>query len=861
MKILGRIIIVISVGAFCNASEVRDAQAIRQLASDEYAEREAATRMLWERGQEVVEILEEARRSDQPETAIRASELLAYARMKITPETSPEVIVLVENYLEAGEKEKIAILGQLKERRAWFQALRLFSDEPEQVKKGMRPVLRGVAITAAREEVMRDDAQAALDVLRISPFEYTDLMALAAQYWNMGMLDSELEKAEPPGTISADKWRLALLRVKGDVEGARKVAEGMGAKRTAAYLEVLMGNPEGFLEGYGSGKDETRVSAVYRKLALRRWGGEQVSAKDLLPLEGALEAEEQQSQLQAMAALATLGEPGAAELLQEKMNPEVAFRHYLSQEQIDKALAVYELKPDFEGLKKRVEDHLENLTDEKKVNREDLLRESGRLRQVLAFLETTGQRQVFEEAFAGPLLEFAKKDRGKFLSVLTEIFQQDLGAPRFAFELASEWAGDDDEKWNEVFMMPLNENLPVGDWLPWLRKENAEAGEGEILEIALALFRITDDPKGLRAKWIERAWEVADETGGEADQEMLGRIMRLAETQGDVGNALRAYDEMPGNEGWGTIDRFFSAAGRWKEAAEFLGENAENLESSSPEMHAYLAINFRRAGMLDEAERHDLLAEKLTLGFAPSCARIAASYAYGGFMEQAEIWYARAGILANTRGSEFIAALSVYAPSMLRTKQWERAAAAYEALALFQVHQGFRQEALIRFVIARLNADLPKALAELEDDRQGAIARLDKIHEVLKTNGILADEFFPLVREAGLVSELGGWFEDSWAGLSAVVERYPASDNTRNTAAWFASRAQLRLDEAREHLDKALERKPNQPAYLDTMAETYFAEGEREKAVEWSARAVQNEPFDDMIRSQYRRFETAELPR
>ena len=54
---------------------------------------------------------------------------------------------------------------------------------------------------------------------------------------------------------------------------------------------------------------------------------------------------------------------------------------------------------------------------------------------------------------------------------------------------------------------------------------------------------------------------------------------------------------------------------------------------------------------------------------------------------------------------------------------------------------------------------------------------------------------------------------------------------------------------------------PEQPAYLDTMAELKFAQGDRKAALEWSQRSVSFAPFEDMIRAQHERFRTAPLPK
>ncbi len=208
-----------------------------------------------------------------------------------------------------------------------------------------------------------------------------------------------------------------------------------------------------------------------------------------------------------------------------------------------------------------------------------------------------------------------------------------------------------------------------------------------------------------------------------------------------------------------------------------------------------------------------------------------------------------------------------YADSAFEQGNWEIAASCYEAYAQVHASRNFDGRALGFYSRARLNADLARALAILPEDRKKAVALLEGVHNNFATDGVLADHFFPLVRKAGLTSELERWFGESWKSISEVITRYPENDNSRNTAAWFASRAGMKLAEAEKHLKFALDRNPNQPAYLDTMAEVQFAKGDRKSAIKWSDRAMMHyplidptPPFDLMIRKQNHRFRFGEMP-
>ena len=85
---------------------------------------------------------------------------------------------------------------------------------------------------------------------------------------------------------------------------------------------------------------------------------------------------------------------------------------------------------------------------------------------------------------------------------------------------------------------------------------------------------------------------------------------------------------------------------------------------------------------------------------------------------------------------------------------------------------------------------------------------------------------------------------------------------------WLAARATRNLDQAEDLLDRALALKPDESSYLDTMAEIQFCKGRREKALEWSSKALNFTPGDAgitglesfMLRHQHERFRADPIP-
>jgi tetratricopeptide (TPR) repeat protein len=548
--------------------------------------------------------------------------------------------------------------------------------------------------------------------------------------------------------------------------------------------------------------------------------------------------------------------------------PDAAFVHFLSQERIDEALKTIGLdpaKPDYVGwVAKRFARWLDGNEDEDEKSGSP----ESELLMLAGFLESRGMGEVLDAAYSEPLASYAKEDKEAFIDFMGSLFQTGY-APMFAMEHGAVWAGDDEARWDELFSTVFGTEKEVGEWLGWIEKIEPGVSNPDKMRGMMALFGIGADPGHLGEKWLEKAWQAVEKSPEDEKTANIQKIRALAVARQDVTTALKARDRLGKDSEaaamWTSIDRYLSAANRWKDAAEIL-ESSQDGVSNSPELHAYLATTLRRAGMNERAAVHDKWAERLSLGYAPTCSRIGDHYMYGGDPERAEKWYRQAACQADVSGSEFPAVLDTYARSMLEDGRWEIAASCYEALVQAYASQQFAGGMLQTYAKARLNADLAKALAVLPENRERAISLLEGIHRNFATDGILADDFFPLLRKAGLNAELTQWFGESWEKIAAVIERFPDSDNTRNTAAWLASRAGKKLQEAEKHLKAALDRNPGQAAYLDTMAEVRFAQGDRKGAVKWSDKSLlfyplTDSPYDVMIRKQNWRFKNAPLPK
>ncbi len=848
---------------------------LRELTDENYQVRERATKEIWALGEVALPALKEAAASPDPEQAFRARQVLRMVQFHITPDTDPSVIALVERYQKASLSEKAGLLGKMKGKRAWRQMLKLYAAETStKARQDLKSAVDGISIRAARELLSQGDAKGAREFLEMAPADAEGLMALAAFHRSQGTLDAELERAN---NLKAKKpaWLLALHRAAGNIPAAREAAIAAGESRIAASMSVLMGDPMPMLMILceQAGEDDP-LSKAYAKIATRRWLGEKIRAVDSQPLIHALGAPDTSERTAAMSAMFMLGDVEAAEQAFMKTNPLKAFLHFDSLERIADAHKALKLDPEKPDYKTWVLKRTENITRLEIEDQHEASTHSEELVTLANFLERRGLHEAAYEAFAEPVTALAGKDDDPFLNFLGELFGGSgtlTGAPRLASRIGFAWAGEDEKRWEDLIAAAFGEDDLSMAWWDWLAELDPKASRIQRFEALLTLFDIGCDPKKLREKWLTLAWKAVDAAPAGEKETFAGRISILGNHAQDVATSLRAWELLSDDERnevfWGARIVQLSAADRWKEAADVMMEHLKNINETQEEpsdelyTHAYAAACLRLAGNEQEAHIQDQLLDSMALGNAAIAMQIGNGYAFGRDTKRARKWYARAAIETDPDSDGYAVALKHHSDALLEEGRWKETAATSEIVAHSYALFARNTSSPLLYMRQRLQADMARALSILKEDRPAALAILAKCHRTFASDGSLADFFFPALRKVGLIKEHDEWFNDSWQKMQASIQLHPESDNTRNTAAWFATRALRRLDEAEVHLRKALALNPNQPAYLDTMAELQFAKGKRDKAIEWSQRAINFAPDDMQLRQQQDRFRSEPLPK
>lgn len=853
------------------------AEAVARLSDDSFAIRQAATRELWKLGEGALPELKRAAEGDDPEAALRARELMRKIELGILPDSSPKIVDLVMRYDRGDLDERRKVMGELRMLRAWRQILKLYALEKDEDTLAMlESQVRGVAIEAARDCLGGEtpDIAGAFTYLQMARPEPSELMAMATLHRSNGTLEQELEKAKPLAGKQGHLWRFALHAAAGQLKEAATEAEQAGLELSAARLQLLGGDPLPWIKVAPASPQTISALSLphYREFARCRWQGKEIKPDLTRQLRRLARAGDEDERPKSLRLLFLTGDHEEAEKLMVSRDPSAAFYYLESAERIEEALKAYGLdpeKPDYTGwamkrfrvLIDKPDDEMDELTE---------------LALLGYFLERRGQTKELEAAFVAPLAELAKTDQEIFIRTASRLFSGPYGTATLStvwpvIRAAAAYAGEDEVRW-----MQIVENLFDGYKRPdrlwtWMAAVEPAMDRVERLELLCRLYGRMSDPADHRGKFFDHAWAVIEKAEGPEQQVQLGQFIELSDLRGlkDSRNFLRGIELLAKINPESAAEHFagyhFAGVGRWAEAAAEWMRLAKR-SPSYPSLRAYAASCYRRAGDEAAAAEQEKIAEMMSMGETDTQVECGSAFGLAGDFGRATRWWQRAATECTSNSLAFLKAIYYLNQQAFAAGDWKTAAVLAEALALQEAMSGsddygvpvaYGVSASLRM---RIDADMARAFSKLENDRARSVAEIERIAAMPFADLSLADYFFAPMRAAGLVRQHDEVFDRLWQNLAKRIARYPDSDNTRNSAAWLASRANRHLDEAESYLQKALENNPRQAAYLDTMAEVHFARGDREKAVEFSARGLKEEPEDLQLVRQHERFKSGAFP-
>ena len=812
---------------------------VGELASESYDVREQATAALWEMGASALPALRVASGNRDPEVADRAGELLLYITAGVLPDSPEEVKALVIRFSRSNVDQKLTILRKLTELGQWRQVLHLARlEKDDAIRRKMSSIVQKTAGDAARKAIAGGKLDLAGEILELVGDDDQSLAMRAWYYKHRGELPKRLKAAAQIPGKKGIRWRLALHRADGNIAAAIQEATRADEPKMVAALKVLQGNPLPWLLMGREGKLRLEpIADIARRIQIAQLRGDRkravLLARELVPL-----AQTSTSTRRVVIALAGTGFRKMAIDLLVKREPDSAFVYFDNMEAPRRCLDMLDIPRD---AKPPYTDWVKKFTEEV-VEQED----DDRYRHLImlaGFLVRHGEGQHAVPVLT-PLMTALEEDGSdEWFDLLYYMAIYDLGeqAIHFIAQRGNE-DGEADLAVKKLLRSMSSDSL--GHIWDALKKRNNQQIDKALRELGL-LSGLIQDGKG-ETKALHKA--LLAEAAADEDIDQTARTTALfsfAEVRGDLLTCSELLNlKAPADKNWLRAKHYYDKELlKWAEVephyAKLVKDNPGDYKSLTQ-----LYICSRQLGKKKQAEGMLDRILLLSMGSPQALYGIASELNQVGYLKEAAQLWEQAAIMEEPGGRYFdaaIAVLAAYPQYFYDSGQWAKIASISEVYVQLQMQGSSSSSDISDLLRARFKVEFARGMYQLQQGEQKkALITLDAARKLVPGDGTLADHFFPALRKANLGSTYDQWFNDSYRHVAAACTLYPGSHNSHNTAAWLASRAVRKLDAAFDHASAALKQRPHQGAYLDTMAEVWFARGDRAKAVDWSEKAVQS---------------------
>lgn len=863
MKKLTLILVLIG-GGFAaaqeKASEAEEWKAA--LGSSDFKKRFEASMEIWTAGDRAIGFLEELANGDDPEMAARAGNLSLRIRSGISPDTPQATVDLIDRFFatNATARAKIAILEELRRSEEYGFIFRLRSlEKDEMVVEKADEIIEDVLPRLVRKLTSEGEFDEVKSLLLLGK-ELSSMIAYANLLDGIGELDEEIVRLRALETPEDQARYLACLRVKGDAGLLRFEAERLGDKDAEVLAALALGDHIPYFEHLLASEHLNLSARHYLNWSLAMNKGDLKKADEV---KNALIHLTQDESEMAFARM-NLYRMGFAEEIVDGFAPdEIDYLHnyYLGQEDYLKVLPLLGLpdgKLTDEWLKKSVNEFRVGIDESEG---------SSKFFYVADFLERRGEVDEAARCYSAMFSVIRAAGDRKLSTWFPTAFQY---GPRATLKVLAKEVEDHDYDLSLVI-----ENIFDSDGLyEWLQVQIEEIYPAASVEEMLLLMASFGDVAGAGSGHV---LFVREEKFEEAQNRMIERVMksedkvaslnnlyRLARSRDCEGDILKfeALLEKEGQE-FSDFARGKLAAQQMKfdQAGKFYTKVELDDKGSAIGSFYEKGVALRKAGM-PGAEEFCQKALQYSQGSANDLAFFAEIEKRFGFKDEAYALTQKALLRLNISGDDLGRISPSYwlmnslAEGAVERKNWGQAVAFREAVA-WETKSG----SSIQTLRARFQILLAQGAREMDVGNIVQAARyFTQAQGLIPRDGYLANDFFPLVRELGLVELHDQLFAESARFCREVIRNYPGDDNALNNFAWMASRANRCLDEAEGYLKKALEMKPRSAAYLDTMGEIHFSRRNREEAVRWSDLSRSFEISDVELQGQNLRFKEGDFP-
>jgi hypothetical protein len=858
-RILGFLLVAgLAVGAWQAPTDEEIAKAIRQLGDDDFATREKASQFLWLAGKAAEPQLKQALNNPDAEIKSRAKKLLDKLRFGVSPDTPKDIADLITRYRAADSNGKLALVQELlKKGLPGYQAVLRFAEGEENLadRQAVQQHLERESRLAAAALIAEGNAATAEELL-----EKTAAAGIASAAQNFavytllrGRVDEKIAKYQPlvgeKGSANAAQVLAHLCRAKEDLAAARKAAEKSFKPDLIETVPFEIGDWQELIrQATPSGNPPTQIRLLSSLAAHQRLAGNADGfAKSLAAIKKFAEDGQPQSARAWTAAqvhfmndrpqdaFALLAKAEARPVLFELLASQLKYREAF--ELADKALKEAGADKRDMGIHKASTLALLGETDQARKLFAELagdlnnLQDFNPIARLIAAEQRGGLKDEALEHIAGVL---KKAQAGANLNVTTtHLFDQLF--PQKGAQATQCWAvlsGRD----------PASEPLPRLKRLSQLMTGKAPAAEFDaFLKEALDPARLGAANPGIEL--LSALGEICQSAGRLPQaQDYLERCATKTPT---VATLLRLGD-------------FFADQKDWKQAAERYGQAWEK-DKTQPLALYLRGWALKRLGRNKEGQELADLAHLLPLADVSIRYFLADELAKRGLVKEA---LAERRLLVQFDSYESRFALNpqrLSGEGYLAAGDYARAADCQERFRLRMLRSNATFTVTPGYLIVPHRVHVYRARMLLEQGKvEEALKEAHVCSEFLTGDTRLAIMLVPELEKRGRPADADKLYEaDSHALLQASAD-YPRGAQIHNNLAWLAVRCRRQLDLAVEHARKAVELAPETSGYFDTLAETYFQRGDKDKAIETMKKCIALEPKRDYYQRQLKRMEAGD---
>ncbi len=864
-------------------SEEELSESVSRLSDSSFSKREAAMLFLWKHAATAEERLRKAATNgEDSEALIRVKRILEAYELGIFPDTPPDIVKGIYEFRDGSRVQKKQFIDRLVAQDEFESAHRLIGSVTDlALRNELIRMASGRVKAKIIDELLGGEFAKAKEVLEMAALEDHSMRDLAAFGWGSGLTETLLEE-QAPDQDHPTRWkrRAWLQRAANQLGAAAELGKQHGDAAWIAEVGAADGNPLAFCEGQLMKPGLMPLQELRLHCAQARLRGDLDAVGKLLEKieEWARQEPNTYNKRLAIEALILNDRVDRALALLPELAGQLPFDLHTYRGTYGRALESMGLdgqqKPPYSPW---IEDMCEKIgeQDSEALNKALELasrvfglgekQEAGRLYELI-FKALDGRKEeqkllVSEAAKAG--------DRETVVKLLAILADQGIGM-------------------RELQLLLFENNVDLlQQWYGLLREVYLEKSLVECLVAAWTLLDVRNtDPKGTdeARNLLTKGYEALRKIGAKDSDGQLYFLYVTAYTHELYDLATKYLEEIINDQPnvpfivqlaglQGLQEDWAKAAANYEKAWNLSLDTAKAMVEAGGNVNLPFQIQsdyLYRAGMAwrkagDAAKGDPMIkqARLICLGDINARHELALAMEQSGDNEMAlEEWalIARLARLDESKGTWAF----VHLAGPLSKTDPGRAADYQErvTVARDQLNASVRESSQFTFNIQlRARAHQWRAQAHIKDgDLAKAEDSLKTYARVTPGNASIGEELLPMLEEVGQVELAYEYFQKTRALALEACELFPKSAMAHNNLAWLDARSRRNLDEAMRHAQQAVNLLPDTAAYMDTMAEVHFAKGDREKALDWSARAVKLTPHDQELLGQRKRFESEPLP-